>query len=488
MTDEDPYPFEVLEILGEGAFGAVCIARMKNDPLERQVAIKVLKQEYAKNPKVLHRTRDEARLLSRLHHPNIVTVEQLIEIEGRPILVMELVRGPDLKTLLRRHGAGLPPSVAMECVRQTCVALHIAYNEAVGDDGRALRVIHRDIKPSNMLLSVHGQLKVVDFGIATGRFSGRESKTDSVVMGSRPYMAPERLDRGNDTPAVDIYGAGMSLYELLTGNTMPLSVNPSSHDRSLTEHLLRLELPGMTALVNEDLRQLVRRMCAYDVDLRPTARDAANELGRLIDAVDPAHRLSLEEFAKQAVEPLYQDRKKVPLRVAVGRLEDKELLTGALGSERPAGLPQAEADPRTRSPRPRPRGRRTEFARQPMIFLGAIFGMVTGVGAIAANKATSAQDRAAARAAASDRTQVRVWFPSDVGARLGTHALTTPGPVPVSSGVQDLELFLDDGRTLTCKFEARPGMTVRYVVERGSGGISIDDGPVFPCLVSYDPR
>ena len=149
-------PFEVLEVLGEGAFGAVCVARMIGDPLGRQVAIKVLKLEYASNPKVLHRTRDEARLLSRLHHPNIVQVERLIEVEGRPVLVMELVRGLDLKSLLRRSPYGVPAAVAMEVVRLTCVALDVAYGQALGDDGKPMRVIHRDIKPSNMLLSIHG--------------------------------------------------------------------------------------------------------------------------------------------------------------------------------------------------------------------------------------------------------------------------------------------------------------------------------------------
>ena len=74
-------PFEILEVLGEGAFGAVCVARLNADPLRRQVAIKILKQEYASNPKVLQRTRDEARLLSRLFHPNIVRVEQLVQLE-----------------------------------------------------------------------------------------------------------------------------------------------------------------------------------------------------------------------------------------------------------------------------------------------------------------------------------------------------------------------------------------------------------------------
>ncbi|MCB9682000.1 MAG: serine/threonine protein kinase [Alphaproteobacteria bacterium] len=460
----DPFPFEVLEILGEGAFGAVCVARMTNDPLQRQVAIKVLKQEYASNPKVLQRTRDEARMMSTLHHPNIVGVEQLIEVEGRPVLVMELVRGLDLKSILRRSPYGVPASVAMEVVRQACVALHVAYEEAVGDDGKPMRIIHRDIKPSNMLLSVHGQLKVVDFGIATGQFSGRESRTDSIVMGSRPYMAPERLDRSPDTPGVDIYSAGMSLYEVMTGHVMPLSINPSSHDKSMTEHLDALTAPGMTAEALDDLRRLIRRMCAYDATFRPSARDAGAELGRLIDSMDPAYRITLEAFAREVVEPLYTERKPVPLRVAVKRLEDNKLLTGAIRSH----------------PAKRPPLRSPELHRRPAVFLGGVFGLVAALGGIAAHKLMIELDEADGTAVA-ETARVQFWFPSDARAQVGPRSLMLPGSLELPSGSTELDLSFNDGRRITCRFHALPGTAVRYVVDHGHDAVSVDDGPAIPC-------
>ncbi len=459
-------PFEILEVLGEGAFGAVCVARLNADPLRRQVAIKILKQEYASNPKVLQRTRDEARLLSRLFHPNIVRVEQLVEFQGRPVLVMELVRGLDLKTLVKRFPQGMPASVAMEVMRLTCVALDASYNESIGDDGQPLRVIHRDIKPSNMLLSVHGQLKVVDFGIATGQFSGREAKTDSVVMGSRPYMAPERLDRSPDTPAVDIYSAGMSLYELLAGNIMALSVNSATHDRSMSRHVDPLSPEGLSREAAEDLRRLIRRMCAYDVDFRPSARDAAAELQRLVDSIDPAHRVSLEEFARSVVEPLYAERRRVPLKVAIGRLQDKDFFTGPM--DRAVDLPP----PTPRSP---------EMHKQPAIFLGALFGLLVAFGSIAANKAFNQQMHQQTSAAAIDTARVRFWFPSEARARVGILSLAVPGSLDLAPGRQELDLSFEDGHTITCPFEAKDGEVVRYVMERGEGAISIDDRPVEPC-------
>ena len=150
-------PFEILEILGEGSFGTVCVARVSTDPLRRKVALKILKGAYATNDKILNRTRDEARLLSRINHPNIVRVERLMEVGGRPVVVMEHVQGVSLDQLLLRFKDGLPAAIALEMTRQTCLALHVAYAEALGDDGRPMRVIHRDIKPSNILLSIHGE-------------------------------------------------------------------------------------------------------------------------------------------------------------------------------------------------------------------------------------------------------------------------------------------------------------------------------------------
>ncbi|MEO0601056.1 MAG: serine/threonine-protein kinase, partial [Myxococcota bacterium] len=268
-------PFEILEILGEGSFGTVCVARVSTDPLRRKVALKILKGAYATNEKILNRTRDEARLLSAINHPNIVRVERLMEIAGRPVVVMEHVQGVSLDQLLLRFKEGLPGAIALEVVRQTCLALHIAYAEALGDDGRPLRVIHRDIKPSNVMLSIHGEVKVLDFGIARGEFEGREARTESVVMGSRPYMAPERLDGIADSQAVDVYSAGMSLFELLTGRPMSLSINPVSHDQAMNRQLQYVHIQGMSNPAVEDLRDLIRRMCAYTRDYRPSAADCA---------------------------------------------------------------------------------------------------------------------------------------------------------------------------------------------------------------------
>ncbi len=456
-------PFEILHVLGEGAFGSVCVARLADDPLRRLVAIKILKREYAANEKVLYRARDEARLLSRLDHPHIVRVEQLMEVQGRPVIVMELVQGVSLKDTLVTYPKGLPGSVAMEVIRQTALALHVAHHEATDEGGRPLHAIHRDIKPSNMLLSIHGQLKVVDFGIATGQFSERESHTESLVMGSRPYMAPERMDGAPDTPAVDVFSLGMSLYELLTGRTIPLSVNPTAFAKELTKYLDALEVDGLGVAETDDLRRLLRATLAYEPASRPQARAIVAELDRLVDAVDPAHHVTLPAFAADVVEPLYERATRRPLGEAMGELEDAALIR------------QAVEGPRRRRAAPR-----AHVSKQAAAIVGALVGLLVGLSLLAVNKA---RDRGGERPVlVSDSARVKVWIPSDATARVGQVPLLLPGFADVDPGPQTLEVYYRDGRKLRCQFEAADGMGVRLVIDGGATGLSVDDGPARPCV------
>lgn len=459
-------PFEILEILGEGSFGTVCVARVSNDPLRRKVALKILKGAYTTNDKILNRTRDEARLLSRINHPNIVRVERLMEVSGRPVVVMELVQGISLDALLARFQNGVPPAVALEIIRQTFLALHVAWSDALGDDGRPLRVIHRDIKPSNILLSIHGEVKVVDFGIAKGEFEGREARTESVVMGSRPYMAPERLDGMSDTPAVDVYSAGMSLFELLTGRTMSLSINPVTHDQAMNRQLAYVQVPGMPQAALDDLRDLIKRMCAYSRDYRPSAIECARDLEQLVYAMEPRYRIGLEEFARTTVLPIYEARPRVTPEDAISSESDDEFLqeiSGAISST------------------PSPRRRMTPYA-----FVGFVSFMLVLLGSLATVKYVTASPGQAVATAFGPtvddgRVRVKVWIPSDARARLGDVFLAAPGGARVPGGPTAMQIFFEDGRQYLCNFEARPDTEVRYVFDAGRPGLSVDDGVATPC-------
>ena len=454
-------------MLGEGSFGIVCVARVIGDPARRTVALKILKGAYTRNQKILNRTRDEARLLSRISHSNVVRVERLMDIGGRPVVVMEHVRGVSLDQLLSKHRDGLPTSIALDLIRDTCMALHVAFNEAVGTDGRPLRVIHRDIKPSNVLMSIEGEVKVVDFGIAKGDFDGREADTQSVVMGSRPYMAPERLDGISDSPAVDVYSSGMSLFELLTGRTMSLSINPVTHDQAMNRQLMFLQAPGLPPAGVEELRALVRKMCAYDREQRPSAIDSARALERLSEAVDADRRMTLAQFAENTVVPLYESQPKVPPEEVRVSSEDDFLF------DPPAGW--VGAGNKSRS------GARIS----PRTFLGILVAVVALLAAAAVVKVWSSSGSGSALAPIAEEeapppgmVRVRVWFPGDAQAQVGAERLLTPGSVFAPPGKNLVELSFVDGRQVSCSFEAKPGVAVRYT---GPDGISVDDGPAQPC-------
>ncbi len=459
-------PFEILEILGEGSFGTVCVARVSTDPLRRKVALKILKGAYATNDKILNRTRDEARLLSRINHPNIVRVERLMEVGGRPVVVMEHVQGVSLDQLLLRFKDGLPAAIALEMTRQTCLALHVAYAEALGDDGRPMRVIHRDIKPSNILLSIHGEVKVVDFGIAKGEFEGREAKTESVVMGSRPYMAPERLDGISDNPSVDVYSAGMSLFELLTGRTMSLSINPVSHDQAMNRQLGYIQIQGMSQPALEDMRNLIRRMCAYTRDYRPTAVECARDLEQLLYAIDARYRIGLEEFARTTVLPIYESRPRITPEDALGESGDDEFLrevTGALSS--PGTTRHQE---------------RRSYA--PYFFVAFLAFMVVLLMTLAGVKFVSEMASSGGGGGPTDGTvRVKVWIPSDSTAEVGPAILAAPSGARVPPGPTDMLITFDDGRKVNCTFTAKQDLSVRYVWDAGKHGLSLDDGPAEPC-------
>ncbi len=464
--------FEILEILGEGSFGTVCVARVTSDPLRRKVALKILKGAYAQNKKILNRTRDEAKLLSAINHPNIVRVERLMEINGRPCVVMEHVQGVSLDQLLLRFKDGLPAAVALEMVRQTSLALYAAYAEAHGENGKPLRVIHRDIKPSNVMLSIHGEVKVLDFGIARGEFDGREARTESVVMGSRPYMAPERLDGISDSPSVDVYSAGMSLFELLTGRTMSLSINPISHDQAMSRQLQFIQVPGMSQAALEDLRDLIRRMCAYTRDYRPGSAEVARDLEQLVYAIDRRYHIHLEEFARTTVLPIYETRPRVSPEEAFSTVEDgddffKEV-TGALTGNTPT----------KKQPQP------TRASWTPYVFVGALGFTVVVLVLLAVTKSLwwGVKESVASDAPDDHKVRVELWIPDGARAQLGEVFLGSKGSARIAPGATLLEITLEDGRLLHCSFVAVDGEQVRLVPGEA---ITVDDGDTIPCQVVH---
>ncbi len=179
--------YEILAPLGAGAMGAVWRAR--DTRLEREVAIKVLPEEFADDEERLRRFEREARVLATLNHPNVAQIHGVDQVGDTCFLVLELVPGQTLEERLRR--GALPLDEALDVCRQIAEGLEAAHETGV---------IHRDLKPANVRITPQGLVKVLDFGLAKPMRAGIDAKsTDSVVsteqgrlLGTPTYMAPEQ--------------------------------------------------------------------------------------------------------------------------------------------------------------------------------------------------------------------------------------------------------------------------------------------------------
>src|SRR3954452_24146477 len=193
--------YRVLERLGSGGMATVYLA--EDQRLGRKVAVKRLHSDSPDD--AARRFEREAKVGASLSHPNLVTVSDTVADEEGVLIVMEYVEGENLAQLMARER--IPPEQAISIIPQVAGALDHAHQAGV---------VHRDVKPPNILISPDGKAKVVDLGIATA--SERTQITAAgTVLGTPSYMAPEQLEGGKITKAVDIYALGAVAFELLSG-------------------------------------------------------------------------------------------------------------------------------------------------------------------------------------------------------------------------------------------------------------------------------
>jgi serine/threonine-protein kinase len=254
--------YRVERVLGQGAMAKVLLAH--DAELGREVAVKLLDEGLAADPSFRARFAREARVAAGLSHPNIVTVFDVGEADGRPFIVMELVPGRTLEERLRRDGA-LPAKDVLAIARQVCAGLEHAH---------ANGLVHRDLKPGNLIERDDGTIKIADFGIARA-VEGTELTEAGTVVGTAAYLAPEQAEAGTVTPATDLFALGAVLYELLTGR-QPWKVE------SLAQLAGRREVtpPELPASTPRGLREAIERSLRPDAEDRPSS---AAEFARLLD-------------------------------------------------------------------------------------------------------------------------------------------------------------------------------------------------------------
>ncbi|MEV7739680.1 protein kinase [Streptomyces sp. NPDC088921] len=263
--------YRVVAQLGRGGMGVVW--RAVDEVLGREVAVKELRTYTdADGPELADlrlRMQREARAAARVRHPGVVAVHDVAEVDGRPLIVMELVDGPSLDAVLRKSGP-LDPREAAGIGAKVMDALAAAHEAGV---------LHRDVKPGNILLDRSGRVLLTDFGIATMDDPGDGAATNLTrtghLVGSLDYMAPERAQGADPGPASDVWGLGATLYAAVEG--------ASPFRRTST-------FSTLTAIVGEPLPESRRAgplgpVLQRLLDKRPEARPAAGEARGLLQAV-----------------------------------------------------------------------------------------------------------------------------------------------------------------------------------------------------------
>src|SRR5829696_7307512 len=292
--------YDVVRPLGSGGMGEVYLARDR--VLGRDVALKVLRKQYAGDDEFAERFKREAMSAASLSHPNIVQVYDRGETEeGASYIAMEYVPGGTLKERILRDGP-LEVEEAAGLGAQVAEALGAAHERGM---------VHRDIKPQNVLLTARGGAKVADFGIARAGSSATISRRGS-VMGTAGYMSPEQALGQPATTKSDLYSLGVVLYETLTGELPYTADNPIAVSMKHVNEPLRppVEIdPG----IPEGMNALVTKLMAKDPEDRyEDADELADDLRRVNRGLKPvaagAARMQRSRPQRTAVPPQYLTR------------------------------------------------------------------------------------------------------------------------------------------------------------------------------------
>ena len=306
--------YRVLSHLADGGMATVYIAL--DERLDREVALKVMRADLAKDESFVERFRREARSAARLSHPNVVAVYDQGEDDGQVFLAMELVNGLTLRQVMHSEGP-MTPRAALDIFDPILQALGAAHSAGL---------IHRDVKPENVLLREDGAVKVADFGLARAIATTASTAQTGLLLGTVAYLSPEQVERGVADARSDVYAAGLLLFEMLTGSKAYLG---DSAIHVAYQHV-HSEVPLPSSRVDTvpaGLDQIVARASAREPDDRPWD---ANEL------------LAEVRRARQALTPAELDRQP---RVAFGSATDPTIAmsrtavvpAGAVPSRAPAG-------------------------------------------------------------------------------------------------------------------------------------------------------
>lgn len=255
--------YETVRKIYEGGMGIVYEALQHGARgFVKRVAIKVIRERYARQPEFIDNFIGEAKLVADLIHTNIVQTYNLGETKGACYICMELIRGVNLEQFQERlvqSGRPLPVELAVFIVSR--VARGLAYAHSKADrDGNPLGIVHRDVSPKNIMIAFEGDVKLTDFGIAKARGFLRDKEGEEVA-GKPEYMSPEQADFQITDQRSDIFSAGVVLSWLLTGENVFKKGTPEESRQSVVACRLP-DFTGMNPEIGEPLNALLHRAMA----------------------------------------------------------------------------------------------------------------------------------------------------------------------------------------------------------------------------------
>lgn len=269
--------YRVTRHLADGGMGSVFVAI--DERLERDVALKVMRADLARDDAFVARFRREARSAARLGHPNVVAVTDQGSDGQYAFLAMELVLGDTLRQLIRRRGP-LPVDEALGLMDPILDGLAAAHRAGL---------VHRDVKPENVLISQTGQVKVTDFGLARAVTTSTLTGDSDILLGTASYLSPEQVEHGSADARSDVYSAGLLLFEILTGEKAFPGDSPI-HVAYQHVHGTMPRASDAVSGIPDTVDDLIAQATAKDPDDRPaTAADLLVALRTVRRGLESGH-------------------------------------------------------------------------------------------------------------------------------------------------------------------------------------------------------
>ncbi len=301
--------YALFDEIAAGGMATIHLGRLVGPVgFSRTVAIKTLHPQFAKDPEFVEMFLEEARLASRIQHPNVISTVDVATTEGEVFLVMEYLAGESLAKLVRgalKKGERIPVEIAVSILAGMLHGLH-ATHEAKNEQLEPMHIVHRDVSPQNVLVGLDGVARIFDFGVAKAAAMRSQATSDGQMKGKLSYMSPEQLNSRDVDRRTDVFAAGVVAWECLAGRRLFAGSDPGE----VLAKVLTLDIPApieVQSSVPRALSNIVMRALERSPEQRwQTAKDFAVELER--NVVLAAPHVVGDWVAQNASEAL-QDRR-----------------------------------------------------------------------------------------------------------------------------------------------------------------------------------